>query len=37
MQRKLPVLQQRARETHKIVMEVLGETKAGRRKLHGAA
>jgi polysaccharide pyruvyl transferase WcaK-like protein len=37
IQRKLPALQQRARETHKIVMQALSETESARRKRRGAA
>jgi polysaccharide pyruvyl transferase WcaK-like protein len=37
MQRKLPALQQRARETHKIVLRILSEAKSSRRKTRGAA
>jgi polysaccharide pyruvyl transferase CsaB len=37
MQRKLPALQQRARETNKIVLQVLSETEAASKKRRGAA
>jgi polysaccharide pyruvyl transferase CsaB len=37
IQRRLPALQQRARETHKIVMQVLSEAEPLRRKRRGAA
>jgi polysaccharide pyruvyl transferase CsaB len=37
MQRRLPALQQRARETHKIVMQVLSGTELLRGKRRGAA